>query len=205
MESNALKENSHKWRPLTGPLVCLVLVSASLPFLLGLYPIVRFTSEEIFITVRPGLVEVTGHYHYRNPLPFTVVQGLSVPYPTDELHPRGELLSITRLGEGGESAALAYSTVFGIDRFEVPFKGDEEVTVIVRYTQRSLTDDGVYLLSTTAPWGRPLERGLYRIEGDGVIITASNYKATPKSDGAWEFTKSEFMPEDDWRFKWEVL
>lgn len=184
------------------PVLALIALLMILPFISGLYPIVRFTGERIDIDVFPEHVIVRGYYHYSNPLPFPVRQGLTIPFPVDEDHPEPVLLSVRRaVPSEGELPVLR---TFGTDRFEAAFSAYEDVTIVVEYRQHSATRDATYLLTTTAPWGRPLERGLYRLFPMGVDITGSNYALSPLEDGAMIFKKEDFMPDKEWGFSWEV-
>lgn len=185
------------------PVLALIALLMVFPFFSGLYPIVRFTGERIDIDVFPDHVIVRGYYHYRNPLPFPVRQGLTIPFPVDEDHPEPALLSVRRVTPF--ESELPVVRMLGTHRFEAAFSAYEEVTVVVEYRQQTATKDATYLLTTTAPWGRPLERGLYRLFPMGVDITGSNYALSLSEDGAMIFKKEDFMPDKEWKFSWEVM
>src|SRR5574337_818473 len=127
--------------PWLGGLALLLL----LPFLAGLVPIVRFPRERIDIAVYPREIEVSGLYVYRNPWPFPVTQGFTVPLPVDANHSMPTELTATRVSP--DPAALPLRTILGRTGFEVRFRPFEEIQVAVRYRQRVATEDGRYLLT----------------------------------------------------------
>ena len=69
------------------PVLSLLLIAAVLPFASGVLPTVRFTSERIEVHVYPDEIRVKGQYFYKNPFPFPVQQGFTIPFPIDKDHP----------------------------------------------------------------------------------------------------------------------
>jgi hypothetical protein len=173
-----------------------------LPFLAGFLPIVRFPRERIDIAVHPREIEVSGLYVYRNPWPFPVTQGFTVPLPMDANHPMPTELTATRVSP--DAAFLPLRTILGRPGFEVRFRPFEEIQVAVRYRQLAPSRDGRYLLTTTRPWRRPLEHGVYTLALHDVALRYSNYALAPDPHGMLAFERTDFMPEDDWRFRWEA-
>jgi hypothetical protein len=191
----------NSWRRLPGEIwLGLALSGLAFPFLAGLVPIVRFPREVIEIEVHPDHVVVDGLYVYRNPLPVPALQGFSVPLPVDEAHPEPIGVSARRVAPREEEIALRH--IFGAYRFDQRFPPRGEVHVRVRYRQQASRRDARYTLTTTQPWGRPLEAGEYRLIPRGVRITGSNYPLLPEGD-ALTFRRRGFMPEEDWTFSWE--
>lgn len=187
---------------LFGPVLGLTATLVLLPFAAGFLPIVRFVRERIDIAVYPEEVRVEGLYVYRNPWPFPVVQGLSIPLPVDATHPMPTDLTATRLAP--DAAAIPLRNILGQDSFELRFRAHEEARVIVRYRQLAPTRDARYLLLTTKPWRRPLLHGVYRLLPVGVTVLASNYALQQNSQGILIFQRDHFMPREDWQFSWEV-
>ena len=64
-----------------GAICLLALFFISLPFLTGLLPIVRFTQEQIDVQVGTDLVQVTGFYRYRNPVPLPIPKACRFRFP----------------------------------------------------------------------------------------------------------------------------
>jgi hypothetical protein len=187
---------------LLGPLVGLTLALVPLPFLAGFLPIVHFVRERIDIAVYPEEVRVEGFYVYRNPWPFPVIQGFSIPLPVDATHPMPTGLTAMRPAPEAEPISLRH--LFGQDGFELRFRAHEEVQVVVRYRQLAPTRDARYLLLTTRPWRRPLEHAVYTLTPHGIALTGSNYTLRLDDQGTLGFERTNFMPPDDWRFRWEV-
>ncbi len=227
-----VRNNAARCKHLLFPALSMLALSLTLPFLSGIYPIARFARERIELYVRPGSITVIGYYVYKNPYPFPVVQGLSIPVPVDNDHPMPEAISVERLrpdvrdagaeGKGGldlantdvqKTGGSGLNTRRGermplhyfpvAPRFELRFLPREEAVVKIRYTQKARVKKGIYLLTTTRPWQAPLEEGVYRIFFPaGVRITASNYRLKEYGKGVLGFHKTGFMPEEDWSFSW---
>ena len=171
------------------------------PFLAGLYPIVRFPEEQIDIEIYPDHVWVQGTYVYKNPFPFPVIQGLTIPLPVDADHPEPFLLAAKELSPGEKPIPIQY--LLGVHRFNLTFGAKEEIKVCVKYRQQAPAKNARYILISTKAWRRPLTRGLYRIFLKSVRMTSSNYKLN-QSDSFLFFQKESFMPHKDWVFSWEV-
>jgi hypothetical protein len=195
---DAMRKRGH----LLGPLLGLAATLALLPFLAGFLPIVHFVRERIGIAVYPEEVRVEGRYVYRNPWPFPVVQGFSIPLPVDADHPIPTEFSAARLES--DAAPIPVRNILGQHSFELRLRAHEEVQVVVQYRQFAPTRDARYLLTTTRPWRRPLEHAVYTLTPHGVALTGSNYALRPDGQGVLAFERSDFMPPDDWRFSWEV-
>lgn len=129
-----------------------------LPFLAGFYPIVRFPEEQIDIEVHPHHIRVKGIYIYRNPFPFPVIQGFSIPLPIDSSHPSPIMLSAEQLTPVKKRIPLRF--IFGRHRFNLSFLPKDEIVIVVRYHQHSPNKNASYILTTTKSWKRPLEFGL---------------------------------------------
>ena len=172
-----------------------------LPLFTGHIPFVRFTAEEIIVVVHPRSIAVHAVYHFRNPFPFPVDQGYILPFPEDEDHAppnRIELLQCLP-----EEKPVFVNHFLGKYRFSVYFPAQSNVIIRLFYEQATPRGKGTYILTTTKPWGRPLEKAAYRLLPEGVRITGSNYILTPDPYGAYRWTREQFMPLADWRFTWK--
>ncbi|MBI5883749.1 MAG: hypothetical protein HZB91_11670 [Elusimicrobia bacterium] len=168
----------------------------------GILPTVRFTRERIEVTVRPSSIEVDGLYVYENPWPVPVTQGLKYPILSDDLHPLPDSVLVTEADPAtGEDIRIIPTLKLGRTPYysvRLPAKGIRHIRV--RYSQQARETRGAYLLTTTQPWRRPLERGEYLLKPVGVRVTSSSYPL----DGpeAFSFVKQSFMPDKEWEFSW---
>ena len=181
----------------------LFLCALILPFLAGLYPIVRFPEEQIDIEVYHDHVWVEGTYVYRNPFPFPVVQGFSIPLPIDLGHPSPVMLSAEEISPVKRLIPLRF--IFGKYRFQLAFSAKEDIIVTVRYYQFSPDKNAKYILTTTRSWNRPLEFGLYRLIPKGVKIVSSSFPLSCTKSNTLFFQRNTFIPEVEWDFSWEVI
>ncbi len=183
----------------TFPVVSLLLIAATFPFASGIIPVVHFKSERIDVHVYPDEILVDGHYFYKNPFPFPAVQGFTIPFPMDKDHPMPMDVHVERLTPIKEE--LRIRRTFGNTGFDAYFSAHEEAEIRVSYRQKAGGENATYILTTTRPWGRPLESGYYTLYPHGTIIESSNYPLDlpGKAPG---FHKTGFMPDKDWQFTW---
>lgn len=170
-----------------------------LPFALGLIPIVRFDSEQIFVYVHPTHLVVVGEYDYRNILPLPVGQALACPFSTDDTHSLPEVCVVEDLSSRKPLVSYDLPASRG---FMVPFFPFEKKTIRVTYSQRCEFPNGKYILLTTRPWGNPLKHGKYTIIECDTKIVGSNYALSSNDCGFLSFERSDFMPDRDWSFSW---
>lgn len=184
-------------------LACLAVLTVIFLAAAGVIPVARFERERIAITVRAHSIGVDGLYIYRNPLPLPWMQGLTVPYVENatQLPPATLEAMLVDPATGAELRELPVRWILGAPRLDVPLPAAGEAHLRVRFSQMATAGSATYLLTTTAPWGHPLERGEYRLRPDGVRIHASNYQL---EDGG-TFTREHFMPAHDWTFHWSPL
>ncbi len=170
-------------------------------------PFVRFDRERIEVWALPGQIQVTGLYHYRNPLPVPTFITLGLPFPVDASHPTPTTFSITESDAGGAVGATVLPQVRRGDvRFRVVFRPAEEKWLRIDYVQGARAPGGTYLLLTTRAWGRPLDRGDYVLHlAPGSMLLASNYAlAQLPASNTFGFAASNFFPDKDWTFRWRV-
>ena len=150
-------------------------------------PLCRFAEEDITIDVWPQEVVVSGVYRYENPLPFPVRQTLLTPLPVDSDHPEPYAIDAT---------PCHLVRVMGRYQCEMELRSSGAAVLSLRYRQYAPKHTARYLLTTTAPWRRPLRLGRYRIVPHGITITGSNYPL--------EFSRRNFMPHEDWQLSWHA-
>ena len=184
------------------PALHVLLFAPLLALLAGLHPIVRFTEEQIDIHVHPDHVHVEGHYVYKNPFPFPVVQGFSIPLPVDATHPMPVQVSVHQRAPGDRSIPVRF--FLGRHRFDLAFSANEEIGLEVRYRQHAPERSARYILTTTEPWRRPLESARYRVLPRGVQIRSSNYELQPIEPHVLAFHRRGFRPQKDWELSWEA-
>jgi hypothetical protein len=179
------------------PAVLLLFIATVLPFASGVIPTVHFTSERIDVHVYPDEIVVDGHYFYKNPFPFPVAQGFTIPFPIDKDHPEPMEVNVERLTPTKE--AIRTRCTFGSTGFDAYFSAHEEAEIRVSYRQRARGAKATYILTTTKPWGKALESGVYTLYPHGTAIVSSNYPLD-LSGTAPGFHKTGFMPDKDWQF-----
>jgi hypothetical protein len=184
-----------------GPWLTCFIGLLALPFFTGHIPIVRFTEEEITVTVHSRSIAVDAAYHYHNPFPFPVSQSYSLPFPEDENHAPPTRIELMQFLP--EEKPIPVNHSLGKYRFSVYFPASAEVKIHLFYEQTTPRGRGTYILTTTQPWGHPLEKAAYRLIPKGVRITDSNYPLTTDHPGEYRWIREKFMPPADWHFTWK--
>lgn len=188
---------------LTGPVYSLILCLLPLPFLFGLYPLADFTEELIEIGVYRDRIVVDGFYTYRNRLPFPIHQGLSIPFPVDDRHPAPDRIYVRQLEP--EMNDIGPLHLWGKQHTTLRLEANSSCTVHVQYHQRTPDGNARYILLTTRQWRKPLEKAAYRIYTHGVNIVSSNYALNKNEKEILEFSRTDFMPDEDWIFSWKEV
>lgn len=190
------------------PLLAGVLAAGVICFFSGRFTTVRFDRERIEVQVAPGSIQVKGLYHYANASWLPAALTLRVPFPIDSDHPQPDWFALYESSEDGRAGAEIPPVVRGSNvSFRLIFRPREAKWIRLDYIQPRRVDRGRYLLTTTKPWRRPMERADYilRLPRDCVLIS-SNYAvspAPPSGDGqAFTFSRTNFFPNQDWEFAW---
>ena len=171
--------------------------------LYGGWPLVRFPRENIAIHVYPDHTVVSGMYEYVNPYPFPVAQGMAIPLPVDADHPEPYNLEATRLTPSNQP--VPFAQILGLNRFTLRFKPREQIRLGIQYIQYAPQHDARYILTTTKPWRRPLEKGVYSLHAHNVVITSSSYRLEHRAENLYVFERERFMPTQDWCFAWKEV
>ncbi len=203
----AVSTTRHKLRLPAGKLDLLLSACLVLLVIYGLAarPLVRFDRERIEVWALAGQIQVSGLYHYRNPLRVPAWVTMGVPFPVDAAHSPPTTFSISHSDRYGSLGApilpmLRHHRV----SFRLLFRGDEEKWLRVDYVQASRVSGGSYILRTTRAWGRPLDRGDYLLHlAPGAALVSSNYSLTPlAAPNTYGFSAAGFYPDADWNFRW---
>lgn len=186
-----------------------IIATAGVVFFSGHFTTVRFDRERIEVQIERGRIHVKGLYHYTNASGLPAVLTLGVPFPVDSNHPQPEWFALYESGEDGRAGAEIVPVVRGSDvSFRLIFRPYEAKWILLEYSQPSHVPRGRYLLTTTRPWRRPIERADYvlRIPHESSLLS-SNYPVTsePAAAGwqAFTFSKTDFFPDRDWEFAWD--
>ncbi|MGD1156003.1 MAG: hypothetical protein ABSA41_09260 [Terriglobia bacterium] len=188
-----------------------VLAAFAIYFLSGRFTTVRFDRERIDVEVEEGLIHVHGLYHYRNTSRLPAVLTLGIPFPVDRDHPAPDAWALAEVHEDGRLVrGLTPRGQREEPRVRVFFRPGEAKWIQLDYWQPAHRPEGVYLLTTTRAWRRPITQASFRLLlPPGFQLKTSNYpvRELPGSHRSTSFTFSmtEFFPDQDWRFSWREL
>lgn len=158
----------------------------------GLVPIARFPRERIELTLSPELLEVDGTYVYEGRTPLPLPQGLTIPFPVDAGQTAPTFVRVEQLG--ASPAELPVRWILGRPVVVVAPTSRAPVTLRVRFSQPLSSVRATYLLTTTGPWGAPLDEGRYVLRSRCLEEVRSSLGHL--GDGA--VTRRAFSPDEDW-------
>lgn len=163
----------------------------------GALPLAEFTSEVVRLQMDPRHLHVDARFTYTNPWPFPITQGFTCPTPAGAgLGAPTGLVVESRTH--GHANLVPLRNLAGLPHGEVRIPARSTAEVRLRYIQTYAHGRGVYLLTTTAPWKRPLAHGRYELTLRGLRLLRSNYPAQRIRDGHYAFDRVQFMPLQDW-------
>ncbi len=173
-------------------------------FLTGGYPLVKFLKEDIAIQVFSKHILLTGIFEYKNPFPFSIMQGFSIPLPIDKNYPEPVQIAVDRLYPDVVKPIPVYF-LLGKHRFSITFRPGETLKIHVQYYQYTPQKTACYILTTTQSWKDPLIQGRYSLKlNDSVKLLLSNYPLEMQQPNIYAFEKTNFMPQEDWKFSWSI-
>jgi len=169
---------------------------------------IRFDRERIDVWAGDGQVRIHGLYHYRNRFSLPSSYSMGLPFPTDDLHGSPSDYSVSECSEDGTiTKEISAHKYHGNVVFRLWFKPSQEKWIRIDYTQPILVSNARYILMTTQKWHQPLEGGEYFLHlKQGNELVTSNYAMQASAEGGsqtYSFTKTNFLPEEDWIFSWK--
>jgi len=180
------------------------MVAVALPvgaWVTGVLPHLRFASEDIRIRVGADFYVVEGDYTYANPWPVPLGQGLDVPFP-DGVDPPQVIEAWTDAGD------LPVRWFAGRPRLAVRAPALGDVTVHLRFRHPAPEQRGVYLVTSTRRWGRPLQKARFSLGWSsphaGDRFTSSTLHPVLDVENGGTVVYRDFWPDAEWRFSWEV-
>lgn len=168
-----------------------------------------FVKEDIRISIQDGQRYcITGTYFFSGERDSARVYPLYYPFPRDSFLTFPDTIAVNGdvVTHAGETHVKRGNGVV----FSVRVCPDSLARVTVYYCQKSAAHTGRYILTTTAQWGRPLQRGDFAVYTDSAYtLSYVNYQIDTVADrgGAMEyrFARESFMPGKDIVFVWQKL
>jgi hypothetical protein len=170
---------------------------------------VEFFKEEVTLTVNDSASVVSGIYYFRNNQDYTGVFPVAFPFHIDSLSLYPDSMSAYFVNDtdtlpiGIRSDKSRKMAVLNI-----PLISKQVTCWHFDYSQKISSSRAVYIITSTASWGKPLEDAIYRF-----IVPAKfkNITVWPDADtiiiheNYLEYLshKTNFMPRRDMEIKWE--
>lgn len=169
-------------------------------------PPLSFDSELIKLTIEADSLRVDGLYYMSCRGEGERVTVLTYPYPQDDRLGGSRTVSFEhRIGQGSwqdgqwqelddQRGAL----------WKVPVVPDSTVTIRTTYRQALCEDYARYIVTSTAAWGRPLQRAAFeiRLPADAEPVSFS-FPFRLDADGVWRYEAVDFLPDRDIMVEWK--
>lgn len=167
---------------------------------------VHFCEEDVTVAPSVGRVRVAGLYSFRNETDRLVEMGIAYPFPVDECHAFPDSVSVTELRDG-EPVTIAFSERPASVFWRMRFDGRETRRVRVEYSQALARNRAVYIVTTTAAWGRPIDVAEFHIEVPrglrDVRLSFSPDTVEDRGDTiVYHLREEGFLPDSDIKIEW---
>lgn len=165
---------------------------------------ISFFAEDLNFSLKKGLFEVEGLYYFRNLTDIEVKQMLFYPFPDVEKY--GEIAYIRVTPENDTTSMLATQSQMG-SMFKLIIPPYGEIACRISYGQKLISNEAMYIITTTQHWDAPFEFAKYsfsfpqNILLDSVSIPPDSTASS--ADGTIYFWEREgFMPQVDFIFNY---
>ena len=158
---------------------------------------IRFKEEMISVTVEPPWLIVDGLYIFENQTDGPHQATMFYPVPVDDTHALPEAWEV----QGARWRKAPKGILW---RLELGPRQERSVTVT--YRQRCATSEARYILTSTARWGAPLDKGAYEVRWPadlpGVGVSYDGERSIDGEQAVLRFTREDFLPDRDLLIHW---
>ena len=182
--------------------IFIVLIITILPVLMFGQRI-SFFREDLDFRLTKDIFEVDGLYYFRNLTDVELKQMLFYPFPDVDKY--GEIAYIQINIENDTASLLATQSLKG-SMFKVIIPPNGEVACRIRYGQKLISNEAMYIITTTQRWARPFEIANYSLTFP-INIQLDSISMPPDSvgqsadDTKYYWKREGFMPEVDFIFR----
>jgi len=164
---------------------------------------ISFFKESLDFNLEENFFEVDGLYYFRNLTDREVKQMLFYPFPDVEKYGEIAYIEITR--ENDTLSMLATQSHNG-SMFKVTIPPYGEEAYRIRYGQKLVSNEAMYIITTTQEWDLPFEKAIYTFTFpksftiNSITIPPDSIETSAdKTVYYWE--REDFMPDVDFIFK----
>ena len=184
------------------PIISLLVFIVNLNFLQG--QSFQFIRESIDIVIGDKYAAVTGIYYFRNNFNQEITKPIFYPFPINNILPYPDSIRVFDLKDN----LIHFNKSSNGIHFTVYVPADSEISIKVKYSQKLLSNEMMYILKTTQNWKHPLLKAEYKIsilkEFELKEISLEPYNRESNSSyNIFYIYKENFMPIDDLIIKWE--
>jgi len=170
---------------------------------------VDFFKEQITLTVNDNMSYVNGIYYFRNNTDKTGSLPIAFPFYVDSLSLYPDSIAAFIVDNADTIPINIHRNIRNNSvTLNIPLKSREIAIWHLDYRQRISSSRAVYIITSTASWGKPLEDATYRFN---VPIHYKNVEIWPEADTVLQHDsyneylshKTNFMPPHDMEIMWE--
>jgi hypothetical protein len=170
---------------------------------------VDFFKEQITLKIDDSTCYISGVYYFRNNRDYTGTFPVAFPFYIDSLTLYPDTMAAYFIDNLDTLPISTRRNIKGgLAVLNIPVKSREITCWHLDYKQRIKSSRAVYIITSTASWGKPLEDATYE------FIVPANYKnivtwpepdTIINQDSYFEYIshKTDFMPRHDMEIKWD--
>jgi len=183
--------------------VCVFLLLVDIPFQQLKPQPIRFSEENIEILINDEYAIVNGKYTFRNKSNEEVNRTLFYPFPINQFLTYPDRIEVF----DQDNKIIPFSKSSSGMYFSLIVPPKEESIIKVTYSQKLLSNEMKYILTTTQNWKSPLQKAEYKIslplefELKGLSLKADSIYSN-STYNIYYINKENFMPDKDLIIKW---
>ena len=170
---------------------------------------VDFFMEDITLTVSDSAAAISSIYYFRNNQDYTGLFPVAFPFYVDSfsLYP-DTIAAYTIYDTDTLPISIRRDPARNMAILKIPLKAHRVTCWHLDYQQQIRTTRAVYIITSTASWGKPLEDATYRFIvpfNYNNIVTWPEPDTIIRQDDYFEYIshKTDFMPHRDMEIKWK--
>jgi len=170
---------------------------------------VDFFKEHITLKIDDSTCHISGVYYFRNNRDFSGTFPVAFPFYIDSLTLYPDTMA-AYIVDNLDTLPISVRRNIkgGLAVLSIPMKAGEITCWHFDYNQRIKSTRAVYIITSTASWGKPLEDAIYEfiVPADYEnIVTWPEPDTIIKQDSYFEYIshKTDFMPRHDMEIKWD--
>mgnify|MGYP001819019980 CR=1 FL=1 len=159
-----------------------------------------FYREDLFFVLDDNSLHVSGDYYFNNPHEQPIKIALAYPFPQDKV--MGKVTNVYSFDKNSIFQEQLFRYNQRAARIKLFIRPSKSTILRIGYTQEIHSNKAIYILTTTAAWGKPFQQAYYELHVP-FDINIDSLSYTPdkiQQVGGlyiYIFERNNFMPDRD--------